>query len=236
MGRALRLHEAGTGRAGLTPENSNRAHTGWRSPNGQRRPPTQAPSNPTSTRGVCPRCRGSSRFCPSVSIPAAPPEYGEYLVQEALETIVSNPDVWAKTVLFVTYDENGGFLDPVAPPTAPDRYPWRISHCLELAQGWPGGRGPMARAFAYPPRSSPSFSARHICLLGGLRPHLVAPLYRVPRSRRCSTPWPARSTSAFRTRYRPATRCRPRRPRRLARRCLATASSRAPKDCRPSGR
>ncbi len=27
--------------------------------------------------------------------------------------------MWAKTVLFVTYDENGGFFDHVAPPTAP---------------------------------------------------------------------------------------------------------------------
>jgi phospholipase C len=51
--------------------------------------------------------------------PAAPPEYGEYLVQQVLHTLVSNPDVWAKTVLFVVYDENGGFFDHVPPPTAP---------------------------------------------------------------------------------------------------------------------
>jgi phospholipase C len=51
--------------------------------------------------------------------PAAPPEYGEYLVQEVLNTLVSNPDVWAKTVLFIVYDENGGFFDHVPPVTAP---------------------------------------------------------------------------------------------------------------------
>jgi phospholipase C len=51
--------------------------------------------------------------------PAAPPEFGEYLVQQVLNTLVSNPDVWAKTVLFVVYDENGGFFDHVPPPTAP---------------------------------------------------------------------------------------------------------------------
>jgi phospholipase C len=51
--------------------------------------------------------------------PAAPPEYGEYLVHQVLGTLVSNPDVWAKTVLFVVYDENGGFFDHVPPPTAP---------------------------------------------------------------------------------------------------------------------
>jgi phospholipase C len=48
--------------------------------------------------------------------PAAPPEYGEYLVQQVLHTLVSNPDVWAQTVLFVVYDENGGFFDHVPPP------------------------------------------------------------------------------------------------------------------------
>ena len=34
-------------------------------------------------------------------------------------TLLANPAVWAKTVLFVTYDENGGFFDHVAPPVAP---------------------------------------------------------------------------------------------------------------------
>ena len=51
--------------------------------------------------------------------PAAPPEYGEYLVQQVLNTLVSNPDVWAQTVLLVIYDENGGFFDHVPPPAAP---------------------------------------------------------------------------------------------------------------------
>ena len=51
--------------------------------------------------------------------PAAPPEYGEYLVQQILNTLVSNPDVWAQTVFIVIYDENGGFFDHVPPVTAP---------------------------------------------------------------------------------------------------------------------
>jgi phospholipase C len=51
--------------------------------------------------------------------PAAPPEYGEYLVQEVLNTLVSNPDVWSKTVFFLIYDENGGFFDHIPPPTPP---------------------------------------------------------------------------------------------------------------------
>ena len=49
--------------------------------------------------------------------PATPPEYGEYLVSQILDTLLLNPDVWASTVFLVLYDENGGFFDHVAPPT-----------------------------------------------------------------------------------------------------------------------
>jgi phospholipase C len=51
--------------------------------------------------------------------PAAPPGYGEYLVHSVLSTLVSNPAVWAQTVLFVVHDENGGFFDHVPPVAAP---------------------------------------------------------------------------------------------------------------------
>jgi phospholipase C len=51
--------------------------------------------------------------------PAAPPEWGEYLVKQILQTLVSNPEVWAKTVFLVVYDENGGFFDHVPPAVAP---------------------------------------------------------------------------------------------------------------------
>ena len=33
----------------------------------------------------------------------------------------SNPEVWSKTALFVTYDENDGFFDHMVPPTPPRR-------------------------------------------------------------------------------------------------------------------
>ena len=54
---------------------------------------------------------------PCCEHPATPPAYGEYLVSEILQILVSNPDVWAQTVFLVVYDENGGFFDHVAPPT-----------------------------------------------------------------------------------------------------------------------
>jgi phospholipase C len=49
--------------------------------------------------------------------PATPPEYGEFLVSEILQTLLLNPEVWAQTVFIVVYDENGGWFDHVSPPT-----------------------------------------------------------------------------------------------------------------------
>src|SRR5437588_10479825 len=49
--------------------------------------------------------------------PPAPGIYGEVVAADVLNTLVSNPSVWSKTALFITYDENGGFFDHVPPPT-----------------------------------------------------------------------------------------------------------------------
>jgi phospholipase C len=51
--------------------------------------------------------------------PPAPAALGEWYTQQVLDTLVSNPEVWASTVLFVMYDENDGFFDHVPPPTPP---------------------------------------------------------------------------------------------------------------------
>lgn len=42
---------------------------------------------------------------------------GENLLIEIYEALRANPDLFAKTVLLVTYDEHGGLYDHVAPPT-----------------------------------------------------------------------------------------------------------------------
>ena len=55
--------------------------------------------------------------------PASPPAYGEAFTSQLLQILLSNPAVWEKTALFVTYDENGGFFDHVLPPTAPPGTP-----------------------------------------------------------------------------------------------------------------
>ncbi|MFT9064129.1 MAG: phospholipase C, phosphocholine-specific [Acetobacter persici] len=48
--------------------------------------------------------------------PNAPPGYGEYLISQLMDVFVRHPDVWAKTVFILNYDENDGFFDHVPPP------------------------------------------------------------------------------------------------------------------------
>jgi phospholipase C len=82
--------------------------------------------------------------------PAAPPEYGEYLVSQVLATLVSNPDVWASTVLFVMYDENGGFFDHVPPVTAPDGTEGEYVNVSPLPSAASGIAGPIGLGFRVP--------------------------------------------------------------------------------------
>jgi phospholipase C len=51
--------------------------------------------------------------------PPAPAPLGEWFTSQVLDTLASNPAVWSKTVLFLSYDENDGFFDHVPPPTPP---------------------------------------------------------------------------------------------------------------------
>ena len=51
--------------------------------------------------------------------PALPVALGAVGIVNVLRILLSNPKVWEKTALIVSYDENGGFFDHVTPPTAP---------------------------------------------------------------------------------------------------------------------
>ncbi len=51
--------------------------------------------------------------------PPSPPAAGMWFANQVLDILTSNRDVWSKTVLFITYDENDGFFDHVAPPVPP---------------------------------------------------------------------------------------------------------------------
>ncbi len=52
--------------------------------------------------------------------PSSPAQGGWY-VQEVLDALTANPDVWSKTVLLINYDENDGFFDHLPAPTVPSR-------------------------------------------------------------------------------------------------------------------
>jgi phospholipase C len=47
------------------------------------------------------------------------PDFGSWYVSQVVDILASNPEVWSKMVLFVTYDEEGGFFDHLVPPTPP---------------------------------------------------------------------------------------------------------------------
>ena len=51
--------------------------------------------------------------------PSASPNQGQYFVSLVLNALLANQEVWAKTALFLMYDENDGWFDHVPPPTAP---------------------------------------------------------------------------------------------------------------------
>jgi phospholipase C len=48
--------------------------------------------------------------------PAWPAGYGAWYTAQVLNALTSNPDVWSKTALLLTFDENDGFFDHLVPP------------------------------------------------------------------------------------------------------------------------
>ena len=98
-------------------------------------PPFRDPSSPLFRKGMLPAFPGDfqsdvaagtlpavSWLVPSTPLdehPPAPAPLGQLAATgQVLATLVSNPAVWERTVVFVTYDENGGFFDHVPPPSA----------------------------------------------------------------------------------------------------------------------
>ncbi|HEX5234298.1 MAG TPA: alkaline phosphatase family protein [Silvibacterium sp.] len=55
--------------------------------------------------------------------PPAPSLFGEAALAAIISALSANPAAWARTALFVTFDENGGFFDHVPPVTAPPGTP-----------------------------------------------------------------------------------------------------------------
>jgi phospholipase C len=83
---------------------------------------------------------------PGISNPVA----GELGTRDVIEAIVSRPKIWEKTALFVTYDENGGFFDHVAPPTPPKGTKGEYLTVRNLPTAAQGIRGPVGLGFRVP--------------------------------------------------------------------------------------
>ncbi len=51
--------------------------------------------------------------------PNFPANYGAWYASQIIEILASNPEMFSKTVLFINYDEEGGFFDHMVPATPP---------------------------------------------------------------------------------------------------------------------
>jgi phospholipase C len=51
--------------------------------------------------------------------PNWPPNYGAWYISQVIDALTAKPEVWSKTVLLITFDENDGFFDHMIPATPP---------------------------------------------------------------------------------------------------------------------
>ncbi len=82
--------------------------------------------------------------------PPAPPALGAWFIDQVLSTLISNADVWSKTVLFVMYDENDGYFDHVPPPVAPPGTAGEYVTVDPLPAAANGIAGPLGLGFRVP--------------------------------------------------------------------------------------
>jgi phospholipase C len=78
------------------------------------------------------------------------PTSGELVLRDVLRALFSHPSIWRKTALFVTWDENGGFFDHVAPPTPPPGTKGEYVTVPNLPKVAQGIRGPLGLGFRVP--------------------------------------------------------------------------------------
>ncbi|WP_155055885.1 phosphocholine-specific phospholipase C [Streptomyces blattellae] len=81
-----------------------------------------------------------------------PTNYGAWYIAQVLDALTSNPAVWAKTALFVTYDENDGFFDHVVPPLPPRSAAQGKSTVDVRPDLYPGDAGRVAGPYGLGPR------------------------------------------------------------------------------------
>ncbi|GAA0581301.1 phospholipase C, phosphocholine-specific [Kribbella sandramycini] len=81
-----------------------------------------------------------------------PTNYGAWYISRVLDALTSNPKVWSKTALFVTYDENDGFFDHVVPPFPPADANQGLSTVDTKPDYYPGGTRYTAGSYGLGPR------------------------------------------------------------------------------------
>jgi phospholipase C len=84
----------------------------------------------------------------STEHPSYFPAEGATFMWDLLSALSDNPDVWRKTVVFITYDENDGYFDHVLPRTAPLGTPGEYVTPVTPAAG--GIVGPIGPGFRVP--------------------------------------------------------------------------------------
>jgi phospholipase C len=69
------------------------------------------------------------------------PDYGAWYVSQVVDILADYPEVWSRMVLFVTYDEEGGFFDHLVPPTPPQTREQGLSTVPTTNEIFPGDAG-----------------------------------------------------------------------------------------------
>jgi phospholipase C len=82
--------------------------------------------------------------------PNGSPVGGQYFVSRVISALQANEKLWASTVVVLCYDENGGFFDHVAPPTAPPGTPGEYVTKSPLPSDAHGMAGPIGLGFRVP--------------------------------------------------------------------------------------
>src|SRR3954470_8083945 len=83
-------------------------------------------------------------------LPPAPVTYGEQVAADVVSTLTSDPELWKKTALLITWDENGGFFDHVPPPTPPPGTAGEYVTAANLPDAAQNIRGPIGLGFRVP--------------------------------------------------------------------------------------
>jgi phospholipase C len=82
--------------------------------------------------------------------PPAPPIFGENSTDMILQALTADPELWRKTALFITWDENGGFFDHVPPPVPPPGTKGEKLTVANLPAAAEGIREPIGLGFRVP--------------------------------------------------------------------------------------